>query len=412
MYFFGSIVLMLDSLKLIFERLLANVKIDHYRFLYHNFDLSNRLIGLVGPRGVGKTTLLLQLIKNHLINKKRVFYFSADHIYFEKISLYKFIEEMYLTEGTEIFFIDEIHKYPRWDRELKNLYDGFPKLRLIFSGSSSLDLVKGSYDLSRRAKMYYLPGMSFREYLNFSLEENLKSFSFNEFLENYKKLDSIIAKVPKIKGHFQAYCSHGFYPFLFEDPLSYHERIWRVIEKTIYEDVSGFYSLKTENLHIFKKILFFIAGIKPGGVSIHNLAKNLSVDDKTILNYLNILQESGLVTMIYPAGVGNQSLRRPEKFFLSNTNLYFSLESQLSSHDSELGTIRELFFLQSLTGAGIDVSHSKSGDFAVGKTIFEIGGKNKTQKQIKGLKQAFIVKDDIFISRGREIPLLFFGFLY
>src|SRR3990167_7557456 len=205
MYFFGSIVLMLDSLKLIFERLLANVKIDHYRFLYHNFDLSNRLIGLVGPRGVGKTTLLLQLIKNHLINKKRVFYFSADHIYFEKISLYKFIEEMYLTEGTEIFFIDEIHKYPRWDRELKNLYDGFPKLRLIFSGSSSLDLVKGSYDLSRRAKMYYLPGMSFREYLNFSLNAHYPIYTFDDLMKNYMKVGHELSNISGLLGYFHRY---------------------------------------------------------------------------------------------------------------------------------------------------------------------------------------------------------------
>src|SRR3990167_3504681 len=162
---------MLHSLKLIFQRLVEEVNTQHYRFLYDKIDLSDRLIGLIGSRGVGKTTLLLQIIKNKLFNKIPVFYLSADHIYFENHTLYQFVEDLYLTEGIEIFFIDEIHKYPNWNREIKNLYDGFQKLRLIFSGSSSLDIIKGSYDLSRRTKMYHLPGLSFREYLNFNKEE-------------------------------------------------------------------------------------------------------------------------------------------------------------------------------------------------------------------------------------------------
>ena len=158
---------MINSLMLIYHRLIEQVSMDFHRYLYTSFNANNRLTGLIGARGVGKTTLLLQYIKKHYPNLNDTVYVSADHIYFERVTLYEFIENLYLTEGTSIFFIDEIHKYANWNQEIKNVYDGFPNIRIVFSGNSSLDLVKGSYDLSRRSKLYHLAGMSFREYLNF-----------------------------------------------------------------------------------------------------------------------------------------------------------------------------------------------------------------------------------------------------
>lgn len=168
---------------MIFERLLNDTSMVHHRYLYHQFDLKNRLTGLIGARGVGKTTLLLQLIKQHYPGLKHVFYFSADHIYFKEKTLYGFIEELYLQQAITSFFIDEIHKYENWNQELKNIYDGFPEVKIVFSGSSSLDLIKGSYDLSRRAVMYHLPGLSFREYLNFSFNTDYESYSFSELMQ-------------------------------------------------------------------------------------------------------------------------------------------------------------------------------------------------------------------------------------
>ncbi len=402
---------MIESLKLIYQRLLSNVETTHYRFLYHSFDLSNRLIGLVGPRGVGKTTLLLQLIKNQFPDHSNVFYFSADHIYFEQTTLYQFVEELYLTEGKNIFFIDEIHKYQKWNQEIKNLYDGFPKLQLIFSGSSSLDLIRGSHDLSRRAKMYFLPGMSFREYYNFNTDDAIAPITFQELVGNVSSFDASLATLPKLKGYFKEYLRQGFYPFYFENPLSYYERILNIIDKTIYEDIATFYSLKTNNLHFFKKILAFLASIPPGQTSVHNIAKNLSIDDKTMLHYLDILQTTGLITMLYPAEGGNSGLRRPEKIFLSNTNLYFVLQERIPTQ-IDIGAVRELFFLQSLKNAGVPIFHSKEGDFIANKIVFEVGGKNKTRKQINTIKNALLVKDDILISKLNEIPLFYFGFLY
>lgn len=402
---------MRKSLQMIFKRLLEGVSLDHYRFLYDQFSLDDRLTGLVGPRGVGKTTLLLQVIKNQFEGKTNVFYFSADHIYFDKITLYAFMEELFLSEGIDTFFIDEIHKYKNWSQELKNIYDGFPSIKIIFSGSSSLELIKGSHDLSRRAKMYYLPGMSFREYLNMKNDILIEKISFEALMADHQKFDSILIDTPKIKGHFNDYLRQGFYPFYQENPLSYHEKILEVIDKTIFEDIANFYNLKTENLHQFKKILSFLTSVAPGTISVHNLGKNLSIDDKTVTNYLTILNETGLVNLIYPSEGGNLGLRRPEKIFLNNTNLQYAIEGIIGS-TIDVGTIRELFFIQALSQSNKKVFHSKKGDYIIDTYTFEIGGKNKTAKQIRGVDNSFLVKDDILASGKREIPLILMGFLY
>lgn len=400
-----------ESLQLIFKRLLAEVPLLHYRYLYQQFNLNNRLTGLLGARGVGKTTLLLQFIKNNFSDNRKVFYCSADHIFFQQTTLYQFVEELFLTDGIEIFFIDEIHKYKNWSQELKNLYDGFPKIKLIFSGSSSLDLVKGGYDLSRRLKTYHLVGLSFREYLNLTLQTNFQPSLLQNLIDHASVLDSEISVIPGIKGHFQNYLRYGYYPFYHEDPLSYYEKILSVINKTIFEDIANFYSLNTVNLQIFLKILNFLSHIEPGDVNVHNIGKNLAVDDKTIMNYLQNLQDAGLIQMIYSAATGNVALRRPQKIFLDNTNLQYAIVGTVT-HQIKIGSVRELFFVQSVSNAGHEVYHSKKGDYVIDEVVYEIGGKNKTDEQVKGVQKAILVKDDQLIARRNEIPLLYFGFLY
>lgn len=402
---------MLDSLQLIYNRLINEVTTTHYRFLYHTFNLNGRLVGLIGPRGVGKTTLILQYIKNHFADINQAFYFSADHIYFKSNTLYEFIEKLYLEQNRKYFFIDEIHKYPDWNQELKNLYDGFPSITLVFSGSSSLDLVKGAYDLSRRAKMYHLPGLSFREYLNFNHNTQLEPFTFEELTKDYQTISAKLANTEGILGDFRRYLQQGYYPFFADDPLSYYERLLNIIDKTIYGDISNFYNLRTGSLGNLGKILNYLASIPPGKVSSYNIGKNLGIDDKTAANYLQILHETGLTTMVYPAETGNQGLRKPEKVFLSNTNLQYAIGGNLSKQP-EIGTIRELAFIQSTQNAGLNIFHSKIGDYQINDMIYEIGGKNKTNTQIKGTKNAYLVKDDILMASKGSIPLMLFGFLY
>ena len=392
-----------------FERLLVKVNLSFKRYLYDDFK-PGRLTGLVGSRGVGKTTLMLQYIKENLASNQNVFYFSADSIYFHQSTLVEFIDELYKFEGYRFFFIDEIHKYNNWNQELKNLYDAFPDIKIVYSGSSMLELVTGSYDLSRRAKIYHLCGMSFREYFNFSSKSNIKQISLPAMLDNPKKFNRL-GHLDKVMRHFKKYLQTGYYPFVFEDPHTYYERVMRIIEKIIFEDIPSCFDLKTHNLHIFQRILSYLSTISPGEVNTNNIAQNMNVAHQTVFNYLNILQSVGLIQIIYPFEGGNQYLRKPQKIFLNNTTLLYTLQ-QYVGEPLNKGTLRELYFIQAMRDAKETIYYSKLADFRTRNNIFEIGGKNKTTKQIsKSDIPAFLIKDDILTASSRAIPLLFFGFI-
>ena len=404
---------MIEGLRKTYYRLLDELEINTFRYLYHSFSIEGRLTGLVGPRGVGKTTLLLQFIKNQIRNPQDAFYFSADHIYFNKNSLWEFVQQLYEEEDVKLFFIDEIHKYNNWNQELKNIYDSFPHIKIVFSGSSSLDLVEGSHDLSRRAVIHYMKGFSFREYLNFSTGDNFEIINFADIINNPAGVAGKLAVIPKIKGHFTTYLRQGYYPFVFEDGSHFFSRLETVINKTIYEDIANYYNLKTINLHYFKKILSFLATIPPGKTSMNNLAGNLGIDSKTTLHYVHILHNTGLARILNTDQRGTKLLRAPEKVFLENTTLLHAICDGLGQ-TVDIGTQRELAFVIALTDSGKTVYCSKKrGDFTVDKIIFEIGGKNKTSRQIRNAdKPAFLVKDDVLTGGKKTIPLYLLGFLY
>lgn len=395
-----------------FHRLLDELTVSKTRYLFPAFQLRNRLTGLIGPRGVGKTTLLLQYIKQHLPQEQSCFYFSADLVYFQQTSLLEFVADLHRLEGYRVIVIDEIHKYAGWNQELKNLYDAFPSLKIVFSGSSMLDLVGGSYDLSRRAKMYHLYGLSFREYLNFTLDLDLKPIAYADLLNAPDRCLEGLKGTAKLLSHFEDYLKMGYYPFFFEDPHSYYEKLSRIIEKTIYEDIASYYNMKTSNLSYFKRILSYHASIPPGDINTHNLAKHLGIDHKTVEHYLSMLVSVGLLREMSPFEGGSVGLRKPVKAFLNHTNLMHTLQQYLGQPVVK-GTERELFFIQSLQNAGIPLFCSKQGDYRTREALFEIGGKNKTRAQIKGLQEpAYLVKDEILHPLKGEIPLFLFGFLY
>ncbi len=402
---------MIYDFRALFYRLLEQVPFEQFRYLFTEINLKNRLLGIVGGRGVGKTTLMLQYIKKNMGDDlKYTIYFSADHIFFSKQTLVQFVHDAYFNEGIKYFFIDEIHKYQNWNQELKNIYDSYPEVKVVFSGSSSIDLIKGTYDLSRRAILKHLYGLSFREYLNFKTGAHHDVRSVSDILLHYQVMDKDFSKIERIKHYFNDYLEQGYYPFLFSDEEGYYQRINRIVEKTIYEDIANFYKLKTENLHYLKRILSYLTTIPPGEANTNNLARYLSIDNKTAFHYLNILSEAGLVHLIYPDAKVNQMLRKIEKIFLNNTTLQHALNVQLAS-PIEKGTIRELFFIQSLCNAGIDVFYTKQGDFLAMDTVFEIGGKNKKRQQLSSVG-GLLVKDDILTSLTGVVPLHYFGFTY
>jgi len=395
-----------------YHQLIQALKIETHRFLYHSFNLKNRLTGIVGPRGSGKTTLILQYIKEHLYASNNAFYFTADHIYFNQTSILEFVSKLFNEQGIHYFFIDEIHKYKNWEQELKNIYDTFPSVYIVFSGSSSLDLIKGSHDLSRRAKLYHLPGLSFREYLYLQTGMQLDVIALHDLFSDPMSLAAQFSQMPKMLGHFKQYLQHGYYPFYREDEDSYYEKVLRVIEKTIYEDIAEYYNLKTENLHYLKKIIGFLASIAPGSINTHNIAKNLGIDFKTANNYLIMLSETNLIRMLYSKNGGNDILRKPEKIFLNNTSLLYTLD-KMRGIEPPLGNIRELFLMQSVADAKYQVFYSEIGDMIVEGNYLEISGKNKSMSQLNKMNaKGFLVKDDVVASAPNIIPLYYFGFLY
>jgi len=395
-----------------YHRLIEALSITKTRYLYRSFNINNRLTGLIGPRGVGKTTLLLQYIKNNLYNENKSFYFTADHVYFQKTTLLEFASQLHQREGFTVLFIDEIHKYVNWNQELKNLYDSFPDLKIVFSGSSMLDLVKGSYDLSRRAKLFHLKGLSFREYLNFVGDHDIAPIPFDQILLDPASHMQKIARFDQLFTHFTDYLKHGYYPFVFEDLHSYYEKLTMVIEKTVFEDIANYYNIKTQSLHYLKKLLIFVASIPPGEINIHNVAQNLGIDDKTTQHYFTILASVGLIRQIPPCGGGGKRIRKAAKVFTNNTTLMHALHQYIGQPVLK-GTERELFFIQSLQDADHGIYFCNEGDYKVKDVLFEIGGKNKSRRQIKHFEgSSFLVKDDIMVPLKGEVPLLLVGFTY
>ena len=406
---------MINQLLTIHKRLLQATDINYHRYIYKDFNIDNRLTGLIGARGTGKTTLLLQFIKEKIENQSEVLYVSLDNIHFSNTSLLSFVNELVETQDIRIFFFDEVHKYQGWNQELKNIYDSYPDIKVIFSGSSSIDLIAGTYDLSRRAVLFRLGGMSFREYLIFKgITTNADNpvTSLQALQDNKDELETKLAKVAKLRGHFKDYLQYGYYPFFLESVETYHEKLLRVIEKTVYEDISNYYKLKTEKLPFFKKILSYMATILPSELNRNNIAKHLGLDHKTVQHYLQILQQTGLAELVISEQSGSQLLKPTEKIYLDNPNIYQTIATEIG-FDYQIGTVRELFFIKMLKNAGYSVHYSKTGDFIVDNVIFEIGGKSKTRKQIKQAKQdAYLVKDDILYGAKNEIPLHLLGFLY
>jgi len=406
----------MDKIKSTYRRLLKDVNYKHHRYIYADFNIDDRLTGLIGPRGVGKTVLLLQYIKEEIKNIDEAIYVSVDNIYFSQNNLLDFVNDLYEVSGVKYFFLDEIHKYPNWMQELKNIYDSYPDVKVVFSGSSSLDLLKGTYDFSRRGTIFKIKGMSFREYLLFKNIADIQPISLNELTDEKSKkkknLEKELEKIPKIKGYFKEYLTKGYYPFVLEDKKTYYQKLHNIIEKTIYEDISNYYKLKTENLIYFKKIISYLATIPPSELNRNNIAKNIGLDNKTIQNYLNILNEIGLVNLIRRNKSGSNLLKSVEKIYLNNPDIYQAIVEEIG-YTSKVGTIREIFFINMILNSGNKIFYSKIGDFEVNENYFEIGGQNKTKKQIKNhLDVSFVVKDNILYSDNKTIPLIFFGFLY
>ncbi len=382
-----------------YQILLQNTTTDFKRYLFEKISWNSRMIGIVGARGVGKTTMILQYIKENLDDKKAL-YVSADDIYFSENKLVDLAHDFYKNNG-EYLYIDEIHKYPDWSRELKNIYDSFPDLKVVFTGSSILDILKGSADLSRRAIMYKLHGLSFREYLEFFHNYKINPFSVKQIINNEVKLKNIKHPLPL----FNDYLRRGYYPFGIEGEFDI--RLSQIIIQTLETDIPQYAKLNVGTSRKLKKLLSIIAESVPFKPNFSKIAKIINVSRNSLDDYFLYMEKGGLINQLRNETSGIRSLGKVDKVYLNNTNIIFNLVGDKAN----VGNIRETFFFNQMHVKN-SVFSSKNADFIVDNYTFEVGGKNKKQKQIKNADNSFIVKDDIEFGYGNVIPLWAFGLNY
>lgn len=382
------------------------------RKVFKEISLDNRICGILGPRGVGKTTFLLHLVLEKGATNRKALYVSADNLYFLEHRLFDLVDQLYKETDVRFLCIDEVHKYPNWNQELKNISDTFLNFRIVFSGSSMIDLIQSKYDLSRRVTIYHLHGFSFREYLEWHLRLNLDRYSLDNLVNEHLQIEQKLV-IPGILKHFKEYLQFGYYPFFWEfsQEREKFQAIENAAQKTIYEDIASLHSLKSQNLLIIEKLFKFLINSAPGEISAFKLAKYLDKDFETVSTYLNYLQEAGLVRVLYPKVSGKALLKNPNKMYPDNPNLMYATYFALSN-DNTLGKIREVFVINQLQNAELKTYYSQTGDVEVNDFIFEIGGRNKKDVKFRGEKKCFILKDGILTGSQQHIPLFLLGFLY
>ena len=380
------------------------------RYLKKEIDWDNRLTAITGARGTGKTTMLFQHIKErHGNSPQDVLYTSLDNIYFSTNNLYSLADEFYALGGKELY-IDEVHKYPAWAQEIKNIYDDFPKLKVVFTGSSMLQIFKANADLSRRVRHYQLFGMSFREFLICEglLSKEQKPFSLTEILENHVSISQHLLKEITPLPAFQKYLKYGYYPYYLEDINGYGERVLQTFNTIMESDLPNVENIDFYSIGRIKKLFYILSEMVPYSPNISQLSQMVDVTRQSLMNYLALLEKSHAVLLLKQKATGIRQMVKPEKIYLQNTNYNFAL----SPENPETGNLRETFFFNQLQ-QNHKVTHTDKTDFCIdNKYFFEIGGKGKSNRQIKDLENAYLALDGTTTGFRNEIPLWLFGFLY
>jgi predicted AAA+ superfamily ATPase len=400
---------MLEDLYEIHNEIMSTIPRSGERYLYSQINWESSGLCITGDRGVGKTTMICQDLLRRYRTPHRALYISADHIKVLSLGLVN-IAKRHFEMGGQALYIDEVHKYPDWSVEIKNILDTYKKHQIVFSASSSLDLNKSKGDLSRRVVYHKLLGFSFREYLAFAEGKDLPVLALEELFENHLQIASKL-EIPLILKYFKDYLNYGYYPFFLEGVEDFFPKLSNVIEKVLFEDIAVVYNLKQTTLPVLKKIVWLVAtsnGLIP---NIDKMSKNLSVSRELVYNCLEYLNHSGLLNDVLHPGKGNNLVRKPGKLYLNNSNLLSTINRNLK-HDYDVGSVRETFFVNQMNNMHKIRLHDK-GDFLVDdQWILEIGGKNKNDYQVRNQPHAFLVLDDLKTGFDQKIPLYLFGFLY
>jgi predicted AAA+ superfamily ATPase len=381
------------------NQLIGQVDTSFTRYAYQQINWQNRLIGLIGPRGVGKTTLVLQNIKQHLPVQETL-YVTAEDFYFAKNRLTDLADE-FVKSGGKYLFIDEIHKYADWSKQLKLIYDYHQELKVVFTGSSVLDIKKGNSDLSRRSVVYTMQGLSFREYLILFHQKDIPSFSLNEILEHRVDLPQVPHPLPL----FNDYLKRGYYPFAQEEDFII--KLQQVVNQTLEIDIPTYAEMNVSTGRKLKQLLAIVAQSVPFKPNMSKIAEMLNISRNNIADYLLYMEEAGMVAQLRNNTDGIRGLGKVDKVYLDNTNLIHTFAQE----NQNIGNVRETFFLNQLR-VNHQITSSSLGDFKIDDKDFEVGGRNKKQQQIRHTENGFLVKADIERGFLNTIPLWQFGLLY
>jgi predicted AAA+ superfamily ATPase len=373
------------------------------RYLHKEVDFSVKLIGIVGARGVGKTTFLLQHLRDNPLPLEKKLYFSADDLDID--SLFD-VAHAFAKEGGELLIIDEIHKYRYFEKELKKIYDML-SLKVIFSGSSALRLDHARGDLSRRAMLHNMYGLSFREFIEIKEGITLPAYGVEEIFANHTDIARNLLKSIKPYAFWKEYLNFGYYPFYFEDTKGYPLRLKQTINTVIEVDIPSLFPIEYEKVLSLKKLVRLVCESPPFKINIKALSEKMGIRDyQTLYRYMEYLHRGRILSLIRAKSRGDSIFVKPQKLYLGNTNLHHAYCDSM-----EMGTLREVFFMSMTIDENIEVA--SRGDFVVnGRYIVEIGGKSKSFQQIKDIENSFVVADDTEVGFGNKVPLWLFGFLY
>lgn len=389
------------------DTLLQSINNNFRRYLHEKINWNQRMIGIKGPRGAGKTTLMLQYLKYGLRDRSDSgLYVTADHTWFYNNSLMDVAMGWY-QRGGKVLLIDEVHKYPNWSRELKNIYDGMPHLKVIFSASSALDIYRGQADLSRRVISYSLPGLSLREYLAFTGTAIFPPIGLEKILNRHREISQEITSRIRPLPAFAKYLKTGYLPIFTEGELEYLPKLGQIINTVVDTDLTYIASYNAGTAVKVKRLLGVIAESAPFKPNISALSGKLDISRDRILEYVYQLRDARLLNVLSIKGKGVSRLQKPDKIFLENTNLSYAIHPT-----PDKGNLRETYLLGQLLNAGFDVFEPDDGDFLVDGINIEVGGKNKSTKQVRDNGSYIIATDDIETGLGTKIPLWLFGFLY
>lgn len=391
------------------DRLLAITSTEIVRTLMSRINWNAQLISIKGPRGVGKTTLMLQYMKLHYpIYNREVLYCTLDSVYFSNHTLLQLVD-VFVKNGGKHLFLDEVHKYPTWSKEIKEVYDLYPELRVVFSASSLLNILNADADLSRRCIPYEMQGLSFREFLLFYKQLELPICTLEEVLTSPADICSEVNKVCRPIPLFKEYLQYGYYPFYLKNQTDYYTSIEQVVNFIVETELPQLCGIDVGNVRKIKALLGVLATSVPFEVDISKLATVIGIHRNTVIEYLNSLERAKLLQLLYADLFSVKKMQKPDKIYLDNPNLLYAL----ASHTVKIGTARETFVVNQLTCDNEVEYGKKSGDFKVnGKYILEVGGEGKTYDQIADVPNSYILADGIETPYRCKLPIWVVGFLY